>query len=77
LYRYISVVMVINVALALIFGFFVIRYTNRQRGLMHMEYGQHLMKGLTETVNSSALVSVGEQLAILTVGAVYKLNLTS
>ena len=61
-----SVVMVINVGLAGIFGFFVVRFTNRHQGLMHMEYGQHVMKGLHETINSSALASVGEQLAILT-----------
>mmetsp|Transcript_44104 Transcript_44104/g.70808 ORF Transcript_44104/g.70808 Transcript_44104/m.70808 type:complete len:111 (-) Transcript_44104:413-745(-) len=58
--------MVINVAMAALFGFFVIRYTNRHEGLMQMEYGQHVMKGLTETLNSSALVSAGEQLAALT-----------
>ena len=60
-----SVVMCINVALALLFGFFVIRYNNRATGQMHMEYGQHMMRGMTELVNNNALKEVSDSLTAM------------
>ena len=64
-----SLVMVINFALAILFGFFVLRYTKREKGMMHMEYGQHMMKGMTNLIDKNALTSLGEQLAALNLAA--------
>ena len=60
-----SVVMVINIALACIVGYFVYKYSDRSKGKMHMEYGQHLVKGFSDTINSSALASTANQLAVI------------
>ena len=60
-----SVVMCINVALALLFGFFVIRFNNRTTGQMHMEYGQHMMRGITDLVNNNALKEVSDSLTAM------------
>ena len=61
-----SLVMVINFGLAGLFGFFVLRYSARERGMMHMEYGQHMFKGVTDLLDKNALTGLGEQLATLT-----------
>ena len=61
-----SVVMVINVGLALLFGFFVLRYTERERGMMHMEYGQHAFKNVTDMFDQNNVKSLGESLAMVT-----------
>lgn len=61
-----SVVMVINIGLALLFGFFVIRYTERERGMMHMEYGQHAFKGVSDIFAENNIKGLGESLAIVT-----------
>ena len=60
-----SVVMVINVGLALLFGFFVLRYTERERGMMHMEYGQHAFKNMTDLFDQNNVKSLGESLAMV------------
>ena len=60
-----SVVMVINVGLALLFGFFVLRYTERERGMMHMEYGQHAFKNMTDMFDQNNVKSLGESLAMV------------
>ena len=60
-----SLVMVINVGLAILFGFFVLRYTKRERGMMHMEYGQHMMKNVTDMFDQNNVKSLGESLAAL------------
>ena len=60
-----SVVMVINVGLALLFGFFVLRYTARERGMMHMEYGQHAFKNMTDLFDQNNVKSLGESLAMV------------
>jgi hypothetical protein len=60
-----SVVMVINVGLALLFGFFVLRYTERERGMMHMEYGQHAFKNVTDMFDQNNVKSLGESLAMV------------
>merc|ERR1712216_356690 len=61
-----SVVMVINVGLALVFGFFVLRFTGRERGMMHMEYGQHAFKNVTDVFDQKRIQSLGESLAMVT-----------
>ena len=61
-----SLVMVINFGLAGLFGFFVLRYSKRERGMMHMEYGQHMFKGVTDVLDKNNLTGLGEQLATLT-----------
>ena len=61
-----SVVMVINVALAVLFGFFVLRYTERERGMMHMEYGQHAFKNVTDLFDQNNIKGLGESLAMIT-----------
>ena len=61
-----SVVMVINVGLALLFGYFVIRYTEREKGQMHMEYGQHAFKGVTDLFDQNSMKGFGESLAMVT-----------
>ena len=61
-----SLVMVINFGLAGLFGFFVLRYSKRERGMMYMEYGQHMFKGVTDVLDKNNLTGLGEQLATLT-----------
>jgi len=61
-----SVVMVINVGLALLFGYFVIRYTEREKGQMHMEYGLHAFKGVTDLFDQNSMKGFGESLAMVT-----------
>ena len=56
---------VINVGLALLFGFFVLRYTERERGMMHMEYGQHAFKNMTDMFDQNNVKSLGESLAMV------------
>ena len=44
----------------------MLRYTERERGMMHMEYGQHAFKNVTDMFDQNNVKSLGESLAMVT-----------